>query len=106
MRVLRGARYRFLIYVIVLLMISNVASFVNQLASYYWCASGFRSNFWNVVKWLAISILYGFYNNAHWILASKYNQIASAMPFLLQEEIFRLLKLLTSDECTGFLLYL
>ncbi len=85
-RVIRGARYRFLIYVIVMLMISNLGSVATIFATSYYCKTEFKSNTWNVLKWLTGSIQNGFYFVAHWILASKYNQIASAMPFLLKNE--------------------
>ena len=84
-KVIRGSSFRFLIQVIVMMMISNLGTFISIIASTYWCTSGKTSSFWNVVLWLSRSIEDVFYYTAHWMIASKYNQIASEMPYLLHE---------------------
>jgi hypothetical protein len=68
-----------------MLMISNIGSLACLLATGLFCASAAKSVFWNVTKWLSGSIQDGFFLTAHWILASKYNQIASEIPYLLHE---------------------
>jgi hypothetical protein len=69
-----------------MLLISNLGSVATLFATGYYCRKKLQSNTWNVLKWLTGSIQDGFYFVSHWILASKYNQIASAMPFLLKDE--------------------
>jgi len=84
-KVIRGSPYKFLIIVIALLMVSNLSKMVEMFATGYYCVSDYKSNSWSVTKWLTSSIQIGTYTMAHWLVASKYNQIASEVPYLLHE---------------------
>jgi len=83
-RVIKGSKYRFLKQVIALLMISNLGVLTTVFSSIYLCRNQ-KSTFWTYVFWLSTGAYYGFYGVAHWILASKYNQIASEIPYLLYD---------------------
>ena len=66
-----------------MLMISNVGTIAVNISSFQWCKQ--KNTFINVATNLTESIQDGFYGVAHWILASKYNQIASEIPYLIYE---------------------
>lgn len=69
-----------------MLMISNLATLAGILASFYFCKSDYTSSTWNVAFWLSYSTQNGFYAVSHWIIAFKYNKIASEFPYLLNKQ--------------------
>ena len=67
------------------MMIYNLGWLGSELAAYNICTSNYESISWIIAFCLFVSIQVGSYGIAHWLLASKYNQIASDIPYLIHD---------------------
>jgi hypothetical protein len=85
-KVCRGSKYKFVITLLVLLLLSNLSIFPYMGSFYELITKSFSNVPW---FWITLDSFCGFtllacFNAAHWIFAFEYYSIARFMPFVLK----------------------
>ena len=82
----RGSKYKFVVKLLILLILSNVALILNYLSYYWWFQTDFSNR---AIVWISLLSISGFlliacFNLSYWMFAFEYYSIARFMPFVLK----------------------
>ena len=103
-KVIKGSKYKFIIYILILLLISNVATIVytNDCQMIFELFNNPDDNI-NIQPWLYLQLFVvpikdSCFNVAHLSFAFEYFKLARIMPYVLKQQDVPL-KVITLDQC-------